>query len=1168
MQKSLKLALLLACLIHAPQALSQTFTGGVSGTVKDPGGAIVPNATVLLTNLDTSEKRTLTTTEEGSFNFTIVPPGRYRVEVEQTGFKKFLQEPIEVRVQQFLNLDVNLEVGQASETVTVTGEVQLIDSTTSSLGHVVENRQITELPLNGRNTLAFVELTPGVRDQGGFGDNPATVNIQAWGNFSANGGLANSNEVLVDGAPVTTVLFHGVGYMPPVDATQEFKVQTNNFSAEFGRTGGAVVNLSIKSGTNDFHGSVYEFLRNDAFDANDFFLNRSGKEKPTLRYHQFGASLGGPLFFPRFGEGMPAFYNGRNRTFFFANYEGFRQREGKAYLARVPTALERAGDFSQTPEIRVVSDPLNRFAPSNRIPSQFLSAAGLRVANALWPLPNTTFVDGNNFATSAVQVSNENQFVTKIDHTINNVWKMFGTYGIQQFDLGGWDPLGNRTTPIDSGRAEKIRTQNAVISATALFSPRLVGDFRVGMTRIAIARIPMSNGFDLTSLGFPASLEREAQVHSFPPIATSGFASLGNSTTSYQLRHNTTISTIGSLSFIREKHTIKVGGQFRALGWNEFSNNGGSPQFTFDGRFTNTQGFGLPSLLLGYPSSGFITNSDYLSLMRKYVALYVQDDWKVNNKLTLNLGLEWSVDTPYTERYNKQSWFDPQALPPMASVIPQISFPQLGGGTVTRPVNGSLRFASEEDRHADDIFWKQFGPRVGFAYQLFDKTVARGGYGIYWLPSTAYWRTAAPTYFRTRQNYVASLDNGRTPAPGISLSNPFPNGVFPAPGNSPVWDRYVTSISQDSVTVGDQHPGYMQNWNLNLQQDLGRGMAFDIAYAGSKGTGLPGYLNINQLGPEHLANLTPERIAYLNRSVRNPFRNPDGSLYVRTGPLSTENVSVAQLLRPFPQYDQVILGPQNIGNSSYHSMQLKFMKRFSASLIGTTYTWSKTIDDTIGTVTAFAEEAGQPSVTDTYNLKSEKSLSAFDIPHRFTVSYTVELPWKDGSGVLGRVVSGWEATGIYTLQSGTPIFLTTPGTNNLFALAHRPNSLGRDASIEGRAQDRLSRWFDTSAFAAPAPYTFGNVSRTLPNVRTHHTNNLDAGFFKNNRFGTDGRYNVQLRFEAFNVMNRARFGYPARSCTDAAGEPGLDCRGTQNFGVVSSQANKPRNIQMAIKFLF
>jgi hypothetical protein len=332
----LALTLALACLSTA-----QTSTGGIAGTITDPAGSLIPAAALKLTNLDTNEIRTQVSNDTGGYTFAALPPGRYKLEVEHPGFKRFVQEPIEVRVQQFITLNAALEVGQTNQTVEVGGQLALLDAATSSLSQVVENREVTELPLNGRNTLSLVALTPGVRAQGQFLQNTATRSFAGWGNFSANGGISDANEVLVDGASVTMFLVNAPSLVPPVDATQEFRVQTNNYAAEFGRSSGALVNIGIKSGTNQLHGSVYEFIRNDKLDANDFFLNRAGQARPKLTFNQYGFATGGPVWIPRA-------YDGRDKTFFFANFEGFRQRLAQALTTTVPTAAQLGGDFSQT----------------------------------------------------------------------------------------------------------------------------------------------------------------------------------------------------------------------------------------------------------------------------------------------------------------------------------------------------------------------------------------------------------------------------------------------------------------------------------------------------------------------------------------------------------------------------------------------------------------------------------------------------------------------------------------------------------------------------------------------------------------------------------------------------------------------------------------------------
>ncbi|MCI0625608.1 MAG: TonB-dependent receptor [Acidobacteria bacterium] len=1121
-------------------AHAQTFTGGISGVVKDPAGAVVPGTQLILVNTGTGEKRMQMSNDSGGFTFTAISPGDYRLEAEKEGFKKVIQAPIEVRVQQFINLELVLEIGETSETLQVTESVPLVDASTSSLGYMVESVQVHELPLNGRNTLAFIEFTPGVRSQGGFGANPANVNFQAFGNFSANGGLANANEVLVDGAPVTTASFSGVAFVPPVDATREFRIQTNAFPAEFGRTSGAVVNLSIKSGTNDLHGTIYEFLRNDKLDANNFFLNRAGRPRPVLRFNQFGAAVGGPII--------------KDKTFFFGNYEGFRQRKGIALTTTVPTALERRGDFSQSS--RIIRDPFTKQPfPGNTIPASQLDPVGVRFAQpgVAWPLPNTPGTRTaagdviNNFSTSESQASDVDQVVVRIDHSFNDKWKLFGTYGLQDFRLGGFDPFKNGTTTFDGGRAEDDRFQHFVLSATSVFSPHVIGEYRGSFTRSGSSRIPMTLGFDLTSLGFPKSVADAAQVKTFPVLQVQGQQAIDVSTTSNLIRNSTNFTGSAGLTLIRNSHTLKIGGQVRTQSFDDFLQNNGSPTFAFDGRFTDTLGFGLPSMLLGFASSGNIGVTQATSLIRKYLAGYVQDDWKVNQKLTLNLGLRWGVDAPPTERFNRLARFDRTIAPPLDAVI-------------DLPLRGGLVFADNNSRRVEKVYWRQWDPRFGFAYQLRPSTVVRGGYGIYWLPFTSY-SFAFPMApgFTVTTPFVSSLDGGITPRDKIS--NPFPNGITQPPGNSPNYDTLVTNMAGliGQVTEGRRHPGYVQNWNLNIQQDLGNGIAIDGAYAGSRSVGLPAFLYSNQLDPQFIS--LGDR---LNEQVPNPFFG-----HVKTGTLAQQTVSRGQLLRPFPQFENVTVGAENIGNSVFHSFQFKFTKRFdSASQIAVAYTLSKNIGDSFSGGTVFNEPGGEPSSLDFYNRKADRSLVTYDAPHRLVLNSTYEIPFGKGmSGLRNKIIADWEVTGIYTLQSGTPLFLFAPDLTNTFInqtagfglpvrVLNRPNSTGQSGKLSGDPRDRLNRFFDTSAFSQPPRFTFGNVSKALPDVRNHSINNFDFGLFKNNRFGRDGHYNLQFRAEFFNVFNRVRFGNPGNFL------------GQANFGVIANQANEPRLVQFALKFLF
>lgn len=1140
---------LVLCLLMVPCFVNaQTFTGGLSGYVKDVSQGAIPHSRVTVTNVATNAEREMTANEVGAFVFTALGPGVYRVQVNAPGFKQYVQN-IELRVQQFATVDVVLQVGDTKESIEVQSQVPLLDASTSSLSQTVENKQVTELPLNGRNTLAFVNLTPGVRLQTGLGANLATTNWTSWGNYSINGGVSNGNEVLIDGAPVTMAESNFVAYIPPVDATQEFRVQTNNFSAEFGRSSGGVVNMSIKSGSNAPHGSLYEFFRSRSLNANDFFQNRAGNPRPALTYNQYGGSVGGPIV--------------KNKTFFFANIESFRQRQGMSLTTTIPTALERQGNFSQDATSAgapmTIADPLTtvqnadgtytrQLFPGNVIPQNRLDPVAIKIMNYLWPLPTSPgnpYTHVNNFSVSKGVASDSDQGVTKVDHNLSEKWRLFGTYALQYYTPGEFDAFSNKTTIIDLA-ADNKKIQNAVLSATAVFSPTLIGEFRTAYIRFGLDRKPLTQGYDLTTLGWPQSLVNQFQFKAFPAISVAGEQGLHNSTTSVIPRYANNWSQSASLTWIKGGNTLKLGAQYRVMELNDLQNNVGTPQFTFDGRFTSsnalattaTSGIGFASFLLGYPTTSAVQQVQMLADRRWYGMAYVQDDWKVTSKLTLNLGLQFSLDAPLTERYNRQAWFDPAATLPL-------------GQQIGLPLRGGLQFASSSNRSPFDTFKHQFGPRFGYAYQLRRSTILRGGYGIFWLPNNLETPNTGTnnSAFAITTPFVSSLDGGITPL--NTLSNPYPNGILLPPGSAQGLNTLL-GLSIAAYERKVNNAGYVQQWNFDIQHQLFQEFAIDVAYAGSKGTHLPADLGLDQLPSQYLQLGTA-----LNTLVPNPFYG-----YIASGTLAQPTVARAQLLRPYPQFTGINLAGYPIGDSTYHSMQLKVTKRLKDSLFVVAYTVSKAIGDSESR-SAYTDVGVTSNFLDNYNLRLDRSLAAYDVPQRFVFEYNVELPFGHGkhflSGLhaLDYLVAGWELNGIYTAQGGTPLMLTT-ATNSIgnYGGTQRPNNNGQGAALDGSARSRLNGWFNTGVFSNPAPFTFGNVARTLPNVRGDGTNNLDAGIFKNNFFGRDNRFNLQFRAEFLNMFNRVQFGMPGTSF------------GTAQFGVVSSMANNPRFVQFALKLRF
>jgi hypothetical protein len=1128
---------LLAFLLLPLLLTAQSQKAEVTGNITDSSGALVPGVQVTVTNVGTDDKRTITSSETGLYTVPLLDPGKYEITARKEGFRTVTRSGIELHVNQTVRVDISLEVGALTESVQVTGAVAALQAETSDLGHVVENRQVLELPLNGRNTIALANLAAGVRPQGTFGNNSATGNYTGWGNFSANGGLANANEVLVDGLPATTAAIGGVAMMPAVDATEEFKVQTNNFEAEFDRTAGGIINLSLKSGTNAYHGSIYEFLRNDKFDAADFFTNRAGAHKPKLRYNQFGASAGGPIK--------------RDKTFFFGSWESFRQGSAMVYTSTVPTALEQSGDFSRTlaasGALRSIYDPLTTqlvgstytrtpFA-GNVLPLSRIDPVSAKLAKYLWPAGNTqgaAFTNVNNFGTSSMVTTNQDAYTAKIDHHFNANNRLSGSYTYMQPSLSFFDPLGNKTTPVDNGAEGAERSQSVNLNDSWVINSRTILDLRAGFLRFRDERIPASQGIDLTQFGFPKSYNDSVQWRSIPNIHVGGISDVNASTSStiYGIQNN--YSFAGSLSLIRGSHNMKMGAVYRVLQLNRTQNNNASGDFSFTAGFTQadpltsslTSGVPLASFLLGYPGSGSTQIVARLALQSKYGGWYFQDDWRVSRKLTLNVGFRYNLETFFTERFNHYARFDPDVVPVKAA---QFSGLNLHGGMV---------FMTPGDRSPGQTYKKEFAPRFGLAYSLNSRTVIRGGYGIFWLPnnlSVTNGNGNNPAY-AVSTPFNSSLDGGITPAD--HLSNPFPNGLLPIPGSAAGAD---TLIGQGFGMYGQGiHPGYMQQWNFDIQRDFGSGIAVDIAYAGSKGTKLPVSLAINRIADSIWMT---QKVA-LNASVRNPFYG-----FVTTGALSGPTITLQQTLLPFPQFQGVSLAQWPIGNSTYHSMQLKATKRFASSgILTAAYTLSKALTDS-ESLTSWLETGGSNGgFYDPYNRRLDKALANFDSTHRLVVSYNYELPLGKGKallgdvkGVAGKVISGWQVNGLTTLQTGYPLI---PGRSML---------VGDPNASTGYA-DRLYRWFNTTAFAVVPAYTWGTSPRTLPNTRSHKEVNFDFSVVKNTT--VTERINLQFRSEFFNVLNHPWFARP---------DSGF---GNPSYGTVNAVLNNPRLIQFGLKVLF
>jgi hypothetical protein len=1150
---------------------AQTFYGSIVGTVTDQSQAVIAGARVRLTNTGTAEVRTDQTDANGNYQFVNLVPGLYRVDVDSPGFKHLTHDQVQVQVQAAVRIDAALEVGDVGQTVEVTGQAGLLQTETSSLSQVVEGRTVQEMPLNGRNVMNLVALVPGVVAQGQAMGNPTNTNISAWGNYQIGGGFGNQSATLLDGAPLNTAYNNAVDLVPTQDSIQEFRVQTNNLGPEFGRFAGGVINMTTKSGTNEFHGTAYEFLRNKVLNSNTFFNNRSGIGTPAFTQNQFGADVGGPVI--------------KDKTFFFVSYEGFRLRQGNSILTSVPTAAMRNGDFSNlrtsSGAFIPIYDPLTTCGyfsnpacasgqtvlrslfPNNIIPlTRFDPTA--QILKNLWAMPNLSgqqFTNVNNYATNAAQGGNNDQFNGRFDQVVSDKQRIFGRY-TRWTDLNlpvdGYAAAQKAASLPQTGTTVDFQTVQAVLGDTYTFTPNTFGDIRLSMLRFTYHSVPQSLGIsNLAQFGWPVTLNNQETWNQLPYPTVQGFPDFGQEVTG--ITANTVFSFAPSFVQIKGRHTIKAGMDLRVSQFNFGKSNQAGGVFNFDNIFTSANpvapgstGYGFASFLLGYGATGQIPGvtgspnglqTDALTASEfKYQGYYVSDTFQVAKRLTLNYGVRWDIPGAYTERYNRASVWLSNAVSPLAQ----------GTGL---PVMGELGLVdtaqSPGGRGITVEHWKLFAPRLGLAYRLTDKIVIRTGFGIFFLPSDLYFSSApwsSPVNMITTP-WVSTLNGGYTP--NATLSNPFPNGILQPPGRNANYKSILYGTSVSSPLANQRYP-YVQQWNFNIERQITDTLMVEAAYAGSRGVHLIAASGqIDQLPDQDLA---------LGKQLQQLVSNPFYGL-ISTGTLANPTVQEGQLLLPYPQYTSVSVTTPSNRDSTYHSLQMKMEKRFhGGGTVLVAYTWAKLIGDT-ETVTSWLDPTG--TIQDYNNLRLERSLSGSDVPQHVVISYVNDLPIGQGhrllgnvSGVADKLVSGWGINGVTTLQRGTPLgFSSSSNITGSYNGGSRPNVIaGCDKSISGSATSRLTEWFNTACFTAAPAFTFGTEGRMDPNLHIQGIDNWDFAVFKTTP--VTERIKLQFRSEFFNLFNRVQFA-----------APGL-VQGNPSFGVVSSQANNPRLIQFALRTSF
>ncbi len=1129
---------------------SQHQTASLTGQVTDSTGAIVPGAKVTVSNPDRGTSVSTVTDNEGVYLLPqLEPASHYQIVVVREGFKEIRRPDITLEIAQAAKIDFVMEVGNVTESVTISAVPPQLDTQTSSLGQVVSGQTVSSLPLNGRSTFRLIALTPGVTFSqsayGQFGD--VAVNTTWDTNFTINGGRSQSNEILIDGVPSTVGFFNQITTLPVVDETQEFKVESNNLSAQYGRYAGGVINVTTKSGTNTYHGNLYEFVRNSAFDANDWFNKRAGRAIPEFRMNQFGGTFGGPLIIPRL-------YNGHNRSFFFFSYQGTRRVKGNTTILTVPTDAQKSGDFSAT-GLKTIYNPYST-DPTTKVRTAFsgnVIPAGMidpvaKAMLAFYPQPNTGGAGAitNNFiSNSPVRVS-QDVFSGRFDQNVTNKYHLFGRYSYSETPLTQPNVYDNVASPGPSAvGTTTFRNQSFAFDNLYQFSPTLLIDVNYGFARWFQTRQTRSYGFDNATLGFPTSFVSSVTIPMFPSVNIGGGYS-GFANQSYLKNGNDSHSILVSVTKLLGRHSLMFGADGRMHRINLFNVANSAGNFSFaiaqtQGPIasTATNGNAFASFLLGFGSGGSMPIGSGVATQNYYGAIYLQDNFRMTSKLNINAGVRYDGESPYVDRFNKLNYFDPLVASPAANA----SFPSLTGGLSFASAGGNPRAVYSASH-------KRIVPRVGFAYSPEPNFSVRGGFGMVYAPLeiTNNAVGSSPSLgFASSTSWNTSNDGGFTP--DNLLSNPYPQGLVEPTGSSA---GPGTQLGQ-SLTVWDHAPAspYSLQWNLDLQRQFPWSVVADLGYSGSRGVHLTGTFDYNALDPKYMALGTG-----LTTQVTNPFQP-----FVSIGALSKATVAQRQLLLPFPQFLSIVDLNKPWGSSTYHSLQAKLVKRMTNGVsFLASYTWSKLISN-VNAQNAPIGATDNRGVQNYYNLRAERAVSELDQTHNLVANAVVELPigkgkrfWGAINPVANKFIGGWRLTAIWTEQSGFPLALTANGVGG----GTRPNPVsGVSPVIQGSRSNAeiVGAWFNKAAFAVPPAYTFGTIGRTYAGVRGPGVQNVDGSFGKDTTFeGLD----LQFRAEFFNVTNTPHFSMPDMAIQDAG------------FGTITSTIPSPptRQIQLSMKLSF
>jgi trimeric autotransporter adhesin len=1253
----------LICLLSAsiPAGYAQVTSGTILGTVTDPSGASVPNAKVVITNIGTNIRSETVTSNQGNFEQPYLPAGQYQVAVDAPGFSSYLQTNIALNTDEKFRADVRLTVGNASQNVVVAANAVTLQTDSSQLSQTIDQRQVEGLPNINRNPLLYAATVAGITTTGAFLD-PNNVNTgdntrQNFSSFVVNGSRPLSTNIQLDGAMDTSPYGNEISVLPNIEAIGEVQVITNAYSAEYGRAAGGVINFTTRSGTNQVHGALYEDFRNSALNANTFGNNTFGRKangdpvrpKAPFNTNLYGGAFSGPIW-------LPKVYNGHNRTFFFVSYEGLRRAQGASTYYTVPTAAERTGDFSKTLSLVTsngvqYAEPVNIYLPlpstttttqvaagqyqlnrqqasyngvRNVLSPQYLSQASLNLMN-LYPLPNITPVnaDGtNNYFTNATTYTHTDQWIVKLDHNFSDTQKGFfrwttdWTLSNPPNIFAGTNPAANNNGPTTQFNPSFTLGYDWTIS------PRDVLELRANLTRINLVLEPIGGlNYNLTSLGFSQSELVGLPTQAFPSISIGSYPAMGLGSFVLRNNHSSNYSFTPNYTKVANKWTFKVGGEYLDILYNftqpykasmSFAANAAGFSAACSGTgcpvlpTTTVQGWAPANFLIGAVDGGlgngqYTTGDPTMALKNGFWSAYSQNDWRATRKLTINLGLRWEFQGPLTERYNRLSQFNLGGVNETGTA----GLYQFSG------VNGNPRWQTNAN-------WKNFAPRVGFAYQLGSKTVIRSAYGI--------------TY-----DMITGVGSGAQGFGSDGFSSPAYVQIRPASGLDILQNQYTNAFRSGGVTAGanpmnpvllgqnvtafirtDSKIPYTQQWNFTIQRELPGSLDLQVAYVGTKGTALAiQQTPVNQTNDIPQATLNSGLGTYVATGI-NPLTslvtNPFYGTIATNSNLNNSTIQQQYLNLPYPAYGGVTRFQDRLGSSSYNALQVTVRRAFATGFqITGAYTWSKSIDFG-GAYTAQVQTGatqGSPFYSPT-NQGLDRSISAFDSPQRVVISYLWELPLGKGkpflanTPVVNHIVGGWKVGGITTLASGFPLGIGYGGGGfNRVNINEDPNLPAKDQIVgDGHTITTLPDGhtivvpvgykliFNPYAFSVPIltvpqagspgktvnvanPYFYGDAPRLFTDLRGPGTANWDVSLSR--VFGITEKIKLEARLDAFNVFNRVQMGTPNTSfgspnLNAANGALGLSTSST--FGMISTataqtavgqSTNIPRYLQISMR---